>query len=206
MGRSTAQLNGRAMNKCRERLRKGVVGVLVSTMIAAAAVAGTAAAQSGIDLGGDKPSASFASPAAAPADWFRNVYAESDSATAEGRGDWLLQLYATRTYRRIEQDGKFEGLEQSLADWISLHERLPYGTDMHAATTIDTVSYPQADATAVVRGRKHFEMSYYDLLSGGVETERSDDAFEDLWVREGAHWRLQWDAEFRPPTEIARAP
>ena len=194
------------MNKCRECLRKGVAGVLASAIVVVAAVGGPAAAQSGIDLGGDKRPARFADPAAAPADWFRSVYAESDSATAEGRGDWLLQLYATRTYRRIERDGKFEGLEQSLADWMSLHERLPYGTDVYTATTIDTVSYPQADATAVVRGRKHFEMSYYDLLSGGVEIERTDDTFEDLWVWEGARWRLQWDAEFPPSMQIAHAP
>lgn len=194
------------MNKCRACLRKSAVGMLASTMVAVAAVGGPAAAQSGIELGGDKFSARFADPAAAASDWFRGVYAESDSATAEGRGDWLLQLYATRTYRRIEQDGKFEGLEQSLADWTSLHERLPYGTDLHTATTIDTVSYPQADAMAVVRGRKHFEMTYYDLLSGGVETERTDDAFEDLWVWEGARWRLQWETEFPPSMRIAYIP
>ncbi|WP_157572681.1 hypothetical protein [Nevskia soli] len=194
------------MNKCRERLRKSVAGLLASTMVVVAAVGGTAAAQSGIDLGGDKRTARFADPAAAASDWFRSVYAESDSATAEGRGDWLLQLYATRTYRRIEQDGKTQGLEQSLADWVSLHERLPYGTDLHAATTIDTVSYPQADATALVRGRKHFEMTYYDLLSGGVETDRSDEAFEDLWVQQGTRWRLQWETEFPPSMRVARAP
>lgn len=194
------------MNKCRERLRKSAVAMLASMMVVGAAAGGTAAAQSGIDLGGDKRTARFADPAAAASNWFRSVYAESDSATAEGRGDWLLQLYATRTYRRIVQDGKTQGLEQSLADWVSLHERLPYGTDLHTATTIDTVSYPQADAAALVRGRKHFEMSYYDLLSGAVETDRSDEAFEDLWVQQGTRWRLQWETEFPPSMRVARAP
>lgn len=194
------------MNKCRECLRKGVAGVLASAIVVVAAVGGPAAAQSGIDLGGDRHTARFADPAAAASDWFRGVYAQSDSATAEGRGDWLLQLYATRTYRRIEQDGKVEGLAQSLADWMSLHERLPYGTDVYTATTIDTVSYPQADATALVRGRKHFEMSYYDLLSGGVETDHTDNVFEDLWVRQGGHWRLQRAEDLPTSVQIAHAP
>lgn len=136
-------------------------------------------------------------------DWFQAVYSENDRAAAEGRGERMLLLYATRGYQHVAADGRRRGLQQSIAQWVRLHAILPYGSEMRSVTTVDSIRFESAGA--LVRGSQHFEMRYDDLLSGSVQSQRAEGAFEDLWVREGSGWRLQSDRNLPPPTQLARA-
>jgi len=136
--------------------------------------------------------------------WFQGVYSENDRAAAEGRGERMLLLYATRGYQHVAADGRRRGLQQSIAQWVALHATLPYGSEMRTVTTVDQVSFEGGGA--LVRGSLRFEMRYDDLLSGSVESQRAEGAFEDLWVREGSGWRLQSDRNLPPSIQLARAP
>lgn len=150
------------------------------------------------------PLAAIAQTGDASAGWFQSVYSENDRAAAEGRGERMLLLYATRGYQHFAVDGARRGLQQSIAQWVSLHAILSHGSEVRTLTTVDRVSFQGGGA--VVRGSLRLELRYDDLLSGAIESQRAEGAFEDLWVRQGSAWRLQSGRNLPPSTQLARAP